>query len=97
MEIMFCFCLQILFHYQTRKCDDAKTVIDDSRKHVDSQPMQLVTGKKFKMEVWEACLSTMLKGEIASFTVDPMVSCVSLHDFLFPLIKLDLVLVIDSG
>ena len=73
ISIVFYFSLQIFFHYKTLKCDDDHTVIDDSRKHKDTQPMQLVTGKKFKLEVWEACLTSMLKDEVASFTVDPLV------------------------
>ncbi len=31
--------------------------------------MQIVFGKKFKMECWETCLSTMTVGEVASFKV----------------------------
>ena len=31
--------------------------------------MELVMGKKFKLEVWETCVSTMLLDEVASFKV----------------------------
>ena len=31
--------------------------------------MQIVFGKKFKMECWETCLSTMTVGEVASLKV----------------------------
>ena len=59
------------FHYQTRKCDDDHTVIDDSRKN--EKPMELIMGKKFKLEIWEKCLKTMKVGEVSSFTVDKSV------------------------
>lgn len=36
--------------------------------------MELILGKKFKLEVWEACIRTMLPGEVAAFTVDKSVS-----------------------
>lgn len=58
------------FHFQTRKCDDNKTVLDDSRKMGKGTPMNLVIGKKFKLEVWEAILQKMAVGEVAQFTVD---------------------------
>ncbi len=66
------FFLQIKFHYVTRKLDESKTILDDNRKC--SQPMELLTGKKFKLEVWEKCLKTMRHGEVASFTVETRVS-----------------------
>jgi hypothetical protein len=31
--------------------------------------MELILGKKFKLEVWETCLQTMAVGEVASFKV----------------------------
>lgn len=64
--------LQITFHYQTCKCDDEHTVIDDSKKY--KKPMELIMGKKFKLEIWENCLKTMKVGEVSSFTVDKSVS-----------------------
>ncbi|CAC5388986.1 AIP [Mytilus coruscus] len=59
---------KIFFHYRTTKCDDEKTVIDDSRKH--EKPMELIIGKKFKLEVWEDCLKTMRDKERALFIAD---------------------------
>ncbi|XP_014240637.1 aryl-hydrocarbon-interacting protein-like 1 [Cimex lectularius] len=59
---------RVTFHFQTRKCDDNKTVIDDSRKN--GQPMTLVLGKKFKLEVWESIVKQMSVNEVASFVVD---------------------------
>ena len=67
-------CLQVTFHYQTRLCDDEQTVVDNSRKDADPKPMELVMGKKFKLEIWELCLKTMRQGEVASFTVEPQVN-----------------------
>lgn len=79
---------KVIFHYQTRQCNDDGTVIDDSRKHTG--PMELIIGKQFKYEVWEHCLQTMHVGEVASFIVDksltsayPIVSK-SLRDIFLP-------------
>ncbi|XP_021361428.1 AH receptor-interacting protein-like isoform X2 [Mizuhopecten yessoensis] len=58
---------KLYFHYRTTKCDDEKTLLDDSRKH--SKPMELIVGKKFKLEVWETCLVTMRQKEVAEFGV----------------------------
>ncbi|XP_033748310.1 AH receptor-interacting protein-like isoform X2 [Pecten maximus] len=57
----------LFFHYRTTKCDEEKTLLDDSRKH--DKPMELIVGKKFKLEVWETCLVTMREKEVAEFTV----------------------------
>lgn len=59
------------FHYQTRKCDKDKTLIDDSK--VTHKPMELVLGKKFKLEVWEVIVQKMALNEVAKFTVDQSV------------------------
>lgn len=32
--------------------------------------MEIILGKKFKLEVWEACLKTMRQGEMAEFIAD---------------------------
>ena len=64
--------MQVFFHFQTRKCDEINTVIDDSRKL--GKPMELVLGKKFKLEVWETVVQMMALNEVASFTVDKSVS-----------------------
>jgi AH receptor-interacting protein len=45
----------------------ADKVLDDSRTW--EKPMELIIGKKFKLEAWETCLQTMLVGEVASFKV----------------------------
>ena len=47
-------------------------VIDDSRKH--PQPMELLLGKQFKLEVWESIVRTMAVGEVAEFHVHSSVS-----------------------
>ncbi|XP_055585583.1 AH receptor-interacting protein [Uranotaenia lowii] len=57
---------KVKFHYQTRKLDG--TVLDDSRK--TSKPMELVLGKKFKLEVWEICVQKMALNEVAKFRCD---------------------------
>ena len=64
-------CMQVTFRYQTRLCDDDQTVVDDNRK--DNKPMELIFGKKFKLEVWETCLKSMRVDEVASYTVDASV------------------------
>lgn len=60
-----------MFHFRTRKCDTDKTVIDDSR--TMGNPMELVLGKKFKLEVWEAIVQKMALNEVARFKVDKSV------------------------
>uniref|UniRef100_T1E743 peptidylprolyl isomerase n=1 Tax=Anopheles aquasalis TaxID=42839 RepID=T1E743_ANOAQ len=57
---------KVTFHFQTRKCDG--TLIDDSRTR--QKPMELVLGKKFKLEVWEAIVQQMALGEVARFRCD---------------------------
>ncbi|XP_034230192.1 AH receptor-interacting protein [Thrips palmi] len=59
---------KVAFHFITKLTDDAGTVIDDSRKM--GKPMELVLGKKFKLEVWETIVQLMSLNEVASFTVD---------------------------
>lgn len=48
--------------------------MDDSRKLGDGKPMELVLGKKFKLEVWEVIVQKMALNEVAQFTVDKSVS-----------------------
>lgn len=62
---------KVKFHYETKRADNQK-VIDDSRKV--SKPMELVLGKKFKLEVWEAIVQKMSLHEVARFTVDQSVN-----------------------
>ena len=64
---------KVTFHFQTRKCDQDKSLLDDSRKW--TKPMELIIGKKFKLEAWELCLKTMTVGEVASFTVHRRFTC----------------------
>lgn len=63
---------QATFHYRTMKADEDRTVLDDSR-HT-GKPMELIFGKKFKLEVWEKLLKTMKVKEVAEFTCDIKVS-----------------------
>ena len=63
---------QAIFHYRTMKTDDERTVLDDSR-HSD-KPMELIFGKKFKLEVWEKLLKTMKVKEVAEFTCEMKVT-----------------------
>ncbi|XP_014294475.1 aryl-hydrocarbon-interacting protein-like 1 [Halyomorpha halys] len=59
---------RVKFHFITRKCDDNQTVIDNSR--TMDRPMELIIGKKFKLEVWETIVQAMAINEVASFVVD---------------------------
>lgn len=65
---------QVKFHYQTKTCyeNEEQKVIDDSRK--SAKPMELIIGKKFKFEVWEAIVKKMSLNEVAAFRVDKSVS-----------------------
>lgn len=66
---------RVKFHFQTRKVANGTAIIDDSRKM--KEPMQLVIGLKFKLEVWEVIVQKMSVNEVARFTVDKSVSCSS--------------------
>ncbi len=46
----------------TRRVNDDHTLLDDSR--VWAKPMELIFGKKFKLECWELALRTMRLGEV---------------------------------
>lgn len=46
-------------------------MIDDSKKL--DKPMELIIGKKFKFEVWEAIVKKMSLNEVAAFRVDKSV------------------------
>ncbi|XP_015522493.1 AH receptor-interacting protein [Neodiprion pinetum] len=59
---------KVRFHFKTTRCNEEKTVVDDSR--VMGEPMELVLGKKFKLEVWEVIVQKMALKEIARFRVD---------------------------
>lgn len=60
------------FHFRTMKCDDERTVIDDSKQV--GQPMSIIIGNMFKLEVWETLLTSMRLGEVAEFWCDTIVS-----------------------
>lgn len=49
-------------------------MLDDSRKMGKGEPLHIVLGKKFKLEVWEAIIQKMALNEVAQFRVDKSVS-----------------------
>ena len=59
---------KVVFHFKTTKCNDNRTVVDDSR--AMGNPMELILGKKFKLEVWEVIVQKMALNETAHFRVD---------------------------
>ena len=62
---------KVKFHFVTKL---EEKVLDDSRKW--DKPMEIVFGKKFKLEAWELCLATMRLNEVSSFKVKPIYSAV---------------------
>ncbi len=76
---------RVRFHFACKDMQGA--TLDDSRKwdHTPSRgAMELVMGKKFKLECWETCLTTMSIGEVASFTVKKQVFLLnSVQNFMF--------------
>lgn len=74
---------QVKFHFQTRRAGTSR-IIDDSRKM--EKPMELVLGKKFKLEVWEVIVQQMSLNEVAKFTVHKSVSGISIGVALFLLL-----------
>ncbi|XP_070161438.1 aryl-hydrocarbon-interacting protein-like 1 isoform X1 [Polyergus mexicanus] len=58
---------KVIFHFKTTKCDFDKTLIDDSR--TMGNPMELILGKQFKLEVWEAIVQKMMLKEVACFKI----------------------------
>lgn len=60
---------KFIFHYQIRKTNDDRTILDDTRNY--GKTMELYSGKEFQLDFWEHCLGTMLPGEVASFVVPP--------------------------
>lgn len=64
---------QVSFHFQTRLCNKEKSILDDSRKMGSGRPVDLVLGKKFKLEVWEVIVQKMAINEVAQFTVNKSV------------------------
>ena len=65
---------QVKFHFTTKVVDrdGVGDIIDDSRKF--TQPMELLIGKQFKLEVWESIVKTMAVKEVAEFHVHSSVS-----------------------
>lgn len=59
---------KVFFHYKSIIQEDG-TVLDDSKKLIKDKPMELIIGKKFKLEVWERALKTMWLNEVAKFSV----------------------------
>ena len=69
------FVSQVKFHFTTHivnKESGEHKEIDDSRKF--KQPVEILIGKKFKLEVWESIIQTMAIGEVAEFHVDKLVA-----------------------
>ncbi|RVE50917.1 hypothetical protein evm_004484 [Chilo suppressalis] len=60
---------KVHFHFQTWKLGKERILIDDSKVIGKKEPMVLVIGKKFKLEVWETIVKMMAVGEVASFRV----------------------------
>lgn len=63
------------FHFSTKiinKGIDGKVeegdVIDDS--HNYEQPIEILIGKQFKLEVWETVIQSMAINEVAEYQVD---------------------------
>ncbi|KAI4503599.1 hypothetical protein M0802_001002 [Mischocyttarus mexicanus] len=67
-HVIFVSGTKVVFHFKTTKCDTNKTIIDDSR--ILGSPMELILGKKFKLEVWEVIIQKMALNEVACFKVD---------------------------
>ncbi|CAF0877124.1 unnamed protein product [Brachionus calyciflorus] len=59
---------KVYFHFKTIVSETGK-VLDDSKKINEKKPMELIIGKKFKIETWEKCIRTMWLNEVAKFTV----------------------------
>lgn len=68
---------QVTFHIKTETCEEEPKVIDESQ--LWKEPVELLLGKKFKLEVLEACIRTMAPGEVSSFTIDKTVSVFPSH------------------
>ena len=50
---------KVFFHFKTIINEDG-SVIDDSKLLNPDKPMELIIGKKFKFEIWEKAIKTML-------------------------------------
>lgn len=60
---------KVHFHFQTRICNEEKVLLDDSKKIGPGKAVELLLGKKFKLEVWESMLRGMALNEVSKFTV----------------------------
>ncbi|XP_051865889.1 AH receptor-interacting protein [Pristis pectinata] len=67
------------FHYRTLRCNEERTLVDDSRDR--GKPMELIIGKKFKLPVWETIVSSMRQGEVAEFRCDTK------HVLVYPMVS----------
>ncbi|KAM4844855.1 aryl-hydrocarbon-interacting protein-like 1 [Thomomys bottae] len=70
---------RVTFHFRTTKCDEERTLIDDSKQA--GRPMHVVLGNMFKLEVWETLLASMRIGEVAEFWCD------TIHTGLYPILS----------
>nr|AAK77956.1 aryl-hydrocarbon interacting protein-like 1 [Mus musculus] len=70
---------RVTFHFRTMKCDEERTVIDDSKQV--GQPMSIIIGNMFKLEVWETLLTSMRLGEVAEFWCD------TIHTGVYPMLS----------
>jgi AH receptor-interacting protein len=59
---------KVHYHYKTVN-PETNVTIDDSKVLGPDKPMELIIGKKFKLEVWENCLQTMWLNEVSKFKV----------------------------
>lgn len=59
---------KVYFHFKIIEPESGK-VMDDSKKMNEKKPMELIIGKKFKIEIWEKCIRTMWLNEVAKFSV----------------------------
>ena len=59
---------KVYFHYKTIIQENG-TVLDDSKMLNEAKPMELIIGKKFKLEAWEKALKTMWLNEVSKFSV----------------------------
>nr|CAG4641862.1 EOG090X09NR [Eurycercus lamellatus] len=66
---------RVKFHFTAQSilgisdgCLELGDMVDDSRTY--QQPVEILIGKQFKLEVWETAIQTMAVGEVAEFRVD---------------------------
>uniref|UniRef100_A0A8D0WBT3 Aryl hydrocarbon receptor interacting protein like 1 n=1 Tax=Sus scrofa TaxID=9823 RepID=A0A8D0WBT3_PIG len=70
---------RVTFHFRTMKCDEERTVIDDSKQA--GHPMHIIVGNMFKLEVWETLLASMRVNEVAEFWCD------TIHTGVYPMLS----------